>query len=1331
MLIGTAISLLAAEASYSITFIKGSADNTTAANTGNFNTSANIKSGQEYIESVTACTKIYPHCEQGLKFGSSKSAGKLTFTLANDVKDFKVTRIVLTCTKYNSDTGQLKINENEAGSPPKNEGTLQYEYTTPAPLTDGITIETTSKRAYVSAITVYYEVEAQPLGNFTASINGIPIENEEGVMATVPAKNGTEKSSLTVSCANAESIALENGETWNGDTFTLPIEFTNGEVEYNFTASNSYEGQEPQTLYVYLTELGVPVIKDGETNVEGNTLKAYADKTYTVFALNAETVLVKKDGVEIALGEGNTIKFEESGNYVITATAGKFTTTATYKVAIVNVNTPKAPVVMLNGVTLTNGETYTDKLLNSKLSISCVDATGIYIDGANGDDVLTSYEGEFVITKPGKYTFQGTNENAPEGQQDGEIVTITFEPLTLSTPEIRVGGKAVEGEIILPVGGGEIELFAADADGNNAVASFDYQVNGGEKKNVTDKKTLHISEIGTFTYTFTAYADAEKTIKTSEFTATITVPKPEVYVRANSVKDLYEGAKVIIVCEDNGYAAGTKRVNALIAVDAGITKSGKWTYNNTDVGVFVLERTGDNQYAFKCDQEYLYAGNTNSGTGIMKADTQLEDKFKFNVGFDANGVILNPLTNTKRRVYFYNTQDVRTYENKNDNAHYAQLYVIQTAPEAPTLTVREATVTEFTQEIMVKVGDEAVFSSKGATSMMVKKNEEAETKNPNDEYKVTFAESDFTDGVATYTVSGVNETGESEKVTVTFKLDLTPVAPVVKKGEQVVEGNAVDVLPGDEIIVTAAEGTTLVYTKNGAETPCDGNIFSHTFTTDDYIIGEDGTVSKTPVVYTFKAKKDNLESEVVTLNVTVKEPTIFDGSTYRLVTSNNDLQDGKKYVLMAKGENMAAKNTLTSNKIDAVSVTPENDMIKATTEMMVFELEWLAESKEWRIKTNNLQGHGGYQYIVVSDEDKTNISFTSDNPANLSIKVEDNSSVDIRRTGSSRMILYHNNCFGNYASSNRGTSGYADLQLYVMEGDEMIAGTFEEFRKQSELHPGREVKFVEPLTVVAHIGGNLWMKDKADQAVYASYDRVSFENQTYLMNELTFNYKFWNFSGKVKHYNNQSNAPVHVDITSIDVEYELSEENGDKKTGKVPYIREPEKNAADEPVLLDFNVIADPEWWTLGKVHGTLSIHDGVATFTTDNGKEYKVLTDLAKKPASSAPRRYAAGDSHEWDAANYDDTFFVDGSEYSPVYMSGAIMPNTDGSKAIMAMKVSSEDITTDVETVDVDDPDALVDVYNMQGMLLRSGVRRAEALRDLPAGIYIAGGKKVLVKQ
>lgn len=54
--------------------------------------------------------------------------------------------------------------------------------------------------------------------------------------------------------------------------------------------------------------------------------------------------------------------------------------------------------------------------------------------------------------------------------------------------------------------------------------------------------------------------------------------------------------------------------------------------------------------------------------------------------------------------------------------------------------------------------------------------------------------------------------------------------------------------------------------------------------------------------------------------------------------------------------------------------------------------------------------------------------------------------------------------------------------------------------------------------------------------------------------------------------------------------------------------------------------------------------------------------------------------------------------------------------------------DIQTDVQQLKAQD--AIVDVYDVAGTLVRQQVRMSTALSGLPAGIYVIGGEKVLVK-
>lgn len=69
-----------------------------------------------------------------------------------------------------------------------------------------------------------------------------------------------------------------------------------------------------------------------------------------------------------------------------------------------------------------------------------------------------------------------------------------------------------------------------------------------------------------------------------------------------------------------------------------------------------------------------------------------------------------------------------------------------------------------------------------------------------------------------------------------------------------------------------------------------------------------------------------------------------------------------------------------------------------------------------------------------------------------------------------------------------------------------------------------------------------------------------------------------------------------------------------------------------------------------------------------------------------------------------------------------------TSNSFNIKAVGLSSQDVATGV-TIVSDEVDH-VDVYNLQGVRLRADVASDAATAGLPAGLYLVGGKKVLVK-
>lgn len=65
-----------------------------------------------------------------------------------------------------------------------------------------------------------------------------------------------------------------------------------------------------------------------------------------------------------------------------------------------------------------------------------------------------------------------------------------------------------------------------------------------------------------------------------------------------------------------------------------------------------------------------------------------------------------------------------------------------------------------------------------------------------------------------------------------------------------------------------------------------------------------------------------------------------------------------------------------------------------------------------------------------------------------------------------------------------------------------------------------------------------------------------------------------------------------------------------------------------------------------------------------------------------------------------------------------------------IIEYDVNGPDPTSGVETIINDNAQNSVDVYTLQGSLVRKGVKRDEATQGLPQGVYIIGGEKVIVK-
>ena len=128
-----------------------------------------------------------------------------------------------------------------------------------------------------------------------------------------------------------------------------------------------------------------------------------------------------------------------------------------------------------------------------------------------------------------------------------------------------------------------------------------------------------------------------------------------------------------------------------------------------------------------------------------------------------------------------------------------------------------------------------------------------------------------------------------------------------------------------------------------------------------------------------------------------------------------------------------------------------------------------------------------------------------------------------------------------------------------------------------------------------------------------------------------------------------------------------------------------------------------------------LRVYKGATvTLTAPEGKMFTAITWY-----DGSDKFSATADCGTWDDATYTWT-----GESETVTFTIAGTSNTN------FIGISLADSTVGIDGVTADAANAPVDVYSIDGRLLRSGVARSQAANGLPAGLYIIGGQKVIVK-
>ena len=148
------------EGSYEITFNAAGSDNSSDIGSVSSSIMAQVTSGSSYISSFSDGSKIYEG-SSGLKFGSSKAAGSLTINFSSAVAN-EISSIDIATAKYGSDTGSFYVYVNGSSTKaatitPSAGGSVSVG----GALTS-LTLETSTKRAYLCGLTLNYGGTVEP-----------------------------------------------------------------------------------------------------------------------------------------------------------------------------------------------------------------------------------------------------------------------------------------------------------------------------------------------------------------------------------------------------------------------------------------------------------------------------------------------------------------------------------------------------------------------------------------------------------------------------------------------------------------------------------------------------------------------------------------------------------------------------------------------------------------------------------------------------------------------------------------------------------------------------------------------------------------------------------------------------------------------------------------------------------------------------------------------------------------------------------------------------------------------------------------------------------------
>ena len=911
-----------------------------------------------------------------------------------------MTKIVVNAQRWGSGEGSLKVstNKNTTGSTidlTQNILFADYEIDFDGSDITSFTIATTSKRAFVKSVTLYYNgncgTSTEP--ELSVSSNSLSIEvpyNQSDATAAFTVTGANLENNVTVSVSGADfsvsptSITADANGAVNAETIT---------VTYNGTSTTPVTGTVTVTCGNLSETVTVTAQKElpppASITVNPSTLTINDSGTGNTFTVEGSN-----------LGSDNVGVTQTNNNFTPTLSA---TTGTTYDGGSYRGFTPAGGEV--NG---TVAMSYTGRELYANNTVTLGNNTG-----ASATVAVNYIADLYIVTDngvTGDWHFDGTF-GVPMTYNNG-IYSAAF---TVNNPNtyILFARKTGEG-----VTWNTRYVFGPNSSGDWDLPSSG---NGGGSIDLNDDDPIKIQGTGTYIVTIDAntgtFSIVKKTIGANDF------------ILVTKTNDVTANDDYVLVY-DEAYAMGTTLSSSNGGYYNNVT-SGFTVDNNVvslsdgyTVNVFTLLDAGDDKF-FMQSENGNYIG-VNGNNLIQSTSTPTADTYKWSITISNNSaVIQNASTN---RYLAYNTTSPRynTYQSITTNSaqQYASLYKRGTTQ--PRITVDPSSL-EFvipaggtSQEKTVTVTE---TNTTGTTSVSITGTGAANYSATleNGTLTVTYNGTATQDNPDVATVTLTNGEASAEVAVTGYRL---PITVSISPANGTFSGSTMSGIT----IESNVAGATLEYRVDGGQ----WMTYSEAFAVTAATVGQIVTVEA----------RATYNGETSAIATATYERVAKSNTLFEKVTSDTQIKAGNKYILVYEGTPAALNSFLNTSGGTGASVAwhGENVIDVANTDAIQFTLSGNKDAAKFYYGDTYLGRSGNY---LVNDETEWRI--TGDETDGYYL---------VNVVGSSSYMLRYNTSMTNpdkfrCYTNNTGDAVYLYVQGGTIEAPEITPATGTYYENQT------------------------------------------------------------------------------------------------------------------------------------------------------------------------------------------------------------------------------------------------------------------------------------------